>query len=86
MTDDYAHGRRDGLRLALSILAAEEAKWAALLGESPSWRTNSIREVRHKTLQVAQKRVQTVLNRLTPKDEGEMNEELATALDQVGLL
>jgi hypothetical protein len=86
MTEDYAHGRRDGLRLALAILAAEEAKWAALLGESPSWRTNATREVRHKTLQVAQKRVQTVLNRLTPKDEGEMNEELASALDQVGLL
>jgi hypothetical protein len=86
MTEDYAHGRRDGLRLALAILAAEEAKWAALLGESPSWRTNATREVRHKTLQVAQKRVQTALNRLTPKDEGEMNEELASALDQVGLL
>lgn len=86
MTEDYAHGRRDGLRLALAILAAEEAKWAALLGESPSWRTNATREVRHKTLQVAQKRVQTVLNRLTPKDEGEMNEELASALDEVGLL
>ena len=31
MSDDYAQGRRDGLRLALSILAGEEAKWAALL-------------------------------------------------------
>jgi hypothetical protein len=85
MTDDYAHGRRDGLRLALSILAAEEAKWAALLGESPSWRTNSIREVRHKTLQVAQTRVQTVLNRLTPKGDTEVSDELAAALDKAGL-
>jgi hypothetical protein len=85
MSDDYAHGRRDGLRLALAILAAEEAKWAALLGESPSWRTNQIREVRHKTLQVAQKRVQTVLNRLAPKAEPGMNEELASALDKIGL-
>jgi hypothetical protein len=85
MSDDYARGRRDGLRLALALLAAEEAKWAALLGESPSWRTNAIREVRHKTLQVAQKRVQTVLNRLTPKDETAMSEELAAALDKVGL-
>ena len=85
MSEDYAHGRRDGLRLALSILAAEEAKWAALLGESPSWRTNQIREVRHKTLQVAQKRVQTVLNRMTPKAESGMNEELASALDRIGL-
>ena len=50
MAEDYAHGRRDGLRLALAVLAAEGAKWAALLGESPSWRTNAIREVRHKTL------------------------------------
>lgn len=35
ITDDYARGRRDGLRQALSILEAEEAKWEALLGESP---------------------------------------------------
>lgn len=85
MSDDYAHGRRDGLRLALAVLAAEEAKWSALLGESSSWRTNAIREVRHKTLQVAQKRVQTVLNRLTPKGETEMDTELASALDRLGL-
>jgi len=85
MSDDYAHGRRDGLRLALAILAAEEAKWAALLGGSPSWRTNQIREVRHKTLQIAQKRVQTVLSRLTPKGEAAMSEELAAALDKIGL-
>ena len=86
MSDDYAHGRRDGLRLALTVLAAEEAKWVALLGQSPSWRTNAIREVRYKTLQVAQKRVSTVLNRLTPKDEGaEMGAELAAALEKVGL-
>ena len=85
MVDDYAHGRRDGLRLALSVLAAEEAKWAALLGESPSWRTNAIREVRHKTLQVAQKRVQTVLGRLTPKDDPAADAEIARALDEAGL-
>jgi hypothetical protein len=85
MSDDYAHGRRDGLRLALSILEAEEAKWAALLGESSSWRTNAIREVRHKTLQVAQTRVQTVLNRLTPKNDGEMTDELSSAIERAGL-
>ena len=85
MSDDYAHGRRDGLRLALAILAAEEAKWAALLGESRSWRTNAIREVRHKALQVAQTRLRTALNRLTPKEDGAMSEELASALDKVGL-
>ena len=86
MAEDYAHGRRDGLRLALAILAAEEAKWAALLGESPSWRTNAIREVRHKTLQVAQTRVRTVLNRHTPKDDGSaISDELAKALEQVAL-
>jgi hypothetical protein len=84
MPDDYDHGRRDGLRLALALLAAEEAKWAALLGESRSWRTNSIREVRHKTLQVAQKRVQTVLNRLTPKQDAGIDPELASALDKIG--
>lgn len=85
MVDDYAHGRRDGLRLALSVLAAEEAKWAALLGESPSWRTNAIREVRHKTLQVAQKRVQTVLGRLTPKDDPAADAEIVRALEEAGL-
>lgn len=84
MPDDYAHGQRDGLRLALAILAAEEAKWSALLGESRSWRTNAIREVRHKTLQVAQTRVQTALKRLTPKDAA-ITDELAAALDKIGL-
>lgn len=85
MSYDYAQGRRDGLRLALSILAAEEAKWAALLGESRSWRTNVTREVRHKALQVAQTRIQTALNRLTPKDAEEMNDEFAAILDKAGL-
>lgn len=86
MSEDYAHGRRDGLRLALAILEAEEAKWAALLGESRSGRTNAVRQVRHKALQVAQQRIQTVLNRLTPKDaEKAISDELATALDSIGL-
>lgn len=85
MSEDYAHGQRDGLRLALAVLAAEEAKWSALLGESRSWRTNHIREVRHKTLQVAQRRVQTALNRLTPKGSGAMDPELASALAKAGL-
>jgi hypothetical protein len=85
VSDDYAHGRRDGLRLALAILAAEEAKWAALLGESPSWRTNATRDVRYKTLQVAQKRVQTALNRMMPKTDDAMDPEFANALDRLGL-
>lgn len=85
MTDDYARGRRDGLRMALAVLATEEAKWAALLGESRSWRTNATREVRHKTLQVAQQRVRTVLNRMTPKNDGAAEAELATALEEIGL-
>jgi hypothetical protein len=85
MSEDYAHGRRDGLRLALAVLAAEEAKWAALLGESASWRTNAIRDVRHKALQVAQTRIRTVLNRLTPKDDAAVSEELASALAKIGL-
>lgn len=85
MEEDYARGRRDGLRLALSILAAEEAKWAALLGESRSWRTNVTREVRHKTLQVAQQRLRTALNRLTPKTDQAMDPEVASALEDIGL-
>ncbi len=84
-SDDHARGERDGLRLALAILAGEEAKWAALLGESPSWRTNAIREVRHKTLQVAQKRVQTALNRLSPKATASIDPELAAGLQKAGL-
>jgi hypothetical protein len=84
-SDDYARGRRDGLRLALAILAAEEAKWAALLGESPSWRTNATREVRHKTLQVAQVRVRTALNRLTPHGDDRIDAELAAAIEAAGL-
>ena len=85
MSDEYARGRRDGLRLALALLAAEEAKWAALLGESRSGRTNAIREVRHKALQVAQTRVQTALNRLTPKYDPAFHAELARALEKAGL-
>ncbi len=85
MSEDHDHGRRDGLRLALAILAAEEMKWAALLKESRSARTNALREVRHKTLQVAQKRIQTALNRLAPKGGASMDAELASALEKVGL-
>lgn len=85
MSEEYAHGRRDGLRLALAVLEAEEAKWAALLGESRSWRTNATREVRRKTLAVAQQRIRTALNRLTPKSPDGIDPEVAAALDQIGL-
>jgi hypothetical protein len=85
MSDDYEHGRRDGLRLAPAVLAAEEGKWSALLGESPCWRTNAVREVRYKTLQVAQKRVQTILNRLAPRGGTQVPVELTAALDKLGL-
>ena len=85
MTQDYAHGRRDGLRLALAILEAEHDKWAALVGESRSWRTNRTREVRVKTLYAARRRVQTALNRLTPKEQAEIDPELASAIDELGL-
>jgi hypothetical protein len=85
MDDAYAHGRRDGLRLALATLAAEEAKWAALLGRSRSWRTNQTREIRHKTLQVAQARLQTLLKRMTPKRGDVVAAELTAALDKLGL-
>ncbi|MFL9839380.1 hypothetical protein ABS767_00270 [Sphingomonas sp. ST-64] len=85
MADDYDHGRRDGLRLALEILATEEAKWLPLLGKSPSWRTNLARETRYKTLQVAQTRVQTALNRLRPADDQSAASELAIAIEKAGL-
>lgn len=85
MADEYDRGRRDGLRLALAILAAEEAKWSALLGESRSARTNADRRVRHKALQVAQQRLRTALNRLTPKGDTTMSEEVAAALEKLGL-
>lgn len=82
VSDDFAHGQREGLRIALAILAAEEAKWAALLGESKSRRTNSTREVRYKALQVAQSRVQTALNRLKSIDATTAGAELAAALEK----
>ncbi len=85
MSDEYARGQRDGLHLALTVLAAEEDKWELLLGKSRSRRTNIAREVRHKALQVAQKRVQTVLNRLTPRENPTGSSELAAALEKVGL-
>lgn len=85
MSDEYARGRRDGLRLALSILDAEEAKWEALLGESPSWRTNATRAIRHKAYQVARKRVQTVLNRFLPKSDSALPIEIASMIDRAGL-
>lgn len=85
MSDEYARGRRDGLRLALSLLEAEEAKWEALLGESPSWRTNATRAIRHKAYQVARKRVQTVLNRFLPKSASALPVEVASMIDRAGL-
>ena len=85
MCDDYEHGRRDGVRLAIAILAAEEAKWEALLGESSSWRTNAVRKVRHKALQVATKRLNTLLKRLTPKHGQSLDGEVAAALEKIGL-
>ena len=85
MSDEYDRGRRDGVRLALAVLAAEEAKWAALLGESSSWRTNAIRKVRHKAFEVAHKRVSTVLNRLAAKADDSGVNELRAALDDAGL-
>ncbi len=84
-TEDFRRGRRDGLRLALSILEAEEARWEALLGESSSWRTNATRVVRHKAYQTARKRVQTALNRLLPKEAAELPPEIATMIDRAGL-
>ena len=85
MSDDYAHGQRDGLRLALAVLAAEEERWSSLLGESSSWRTNLTREVRHKALQVAQKRIATVLKRLQTKGGPTLDPEVASAIARAGL-
>ncbi len=56
-----------------------------LLGESRSWRTNKDREVRHKALQVAQKRLQSALNKVAPDDREGSEAELAAALAKVGL-
>ena len=73
------------MRLALSILEAEEAKWESRLGQSASWRTNAMRVIRHKAYQVARKRVQTALHRLLPTTETTLPEEIAQRLDQAGL-
>ena len=67
-------------------MAAEEEKWAALLGQSRSRRTNASRATRHKSFKVAQARLGTALGRLTPKtDASAAGEELAAALDKLGL-
>lgn len=84
-TDDFARGERDGLRLALSILVTEEAKWEATLGQSSSSRTNALRAVRHKAYRVARKRIQTALNRLLPKDDTSLPNEVAEMIEQAGL-
>lgn len=85
-SEDYKRGQRDGLRLALAILAAEEGKWHALLGESRSGRTNLTRAVRHKSMQVAQQRLETALNRLKARrTPAAVNAELASDLDRIGL-
>ncbi len=73
------------MRIALSILEAEEAKWEARLGESPSWRTNAMRVIRHKAYQVARKRVETALHRLLPKSEAALPGEVAEMIEQAGL-
>lgn len=73
------------MRLPLSILEVEEAKWEALLGKSSSWRTNAIRVIRHKAYQVARKRVQTALHRLLQKSEATLANEIAQRIDQAGL-
>ncbi|MEH3105808.1 MAG: hypothetical protein PGN09_00560 [Sphingomonas fennica] len=85
MSDDYSRGQRDGLRLALAILATEQAKWAVLLGESSSWRTNLAREIRHQTLKVAQSRVTTALGRITPREDAAIDAEVAAAIERAGL-
>lgn len=81
----YDRGRRDSLRAALATLGAEEDKRADLLGESRSWRTNATREVRHKTLQVAETCVRTALNRLWPKDKCQYWGLVTAAIDAIGL-
>jgi hypothetical protein len=83
--DDYARGRRDGLRLAIETLAAEEQKWAALIGESRAARTNEARRIRHKAFAVAGARLRTVLNRMKPRRDEADIAEIAAALDRVGL-
>jgi hypothetical protein len=58
---------------------------AALLGKSRSWRTDAIREVRRKRLQVVQKRVLIFLSRLTPKKNESVDGKLASVLEESGL-
>src|SRR3546814_19784862 len=85
MSADYDHGRRDGLRLALAILAAEEEKCAPLLGESRSWRTNQDRAVRQKALTVEKHRVQKALGNHAHGDTPASTDATAAAHDPLGL-
>ena len=56
----------------------------ALKQSSQRWAPMILADVRYKTLQVARKRLQTALNRLTPKSGDAIDPELAAALEQAG--
>lgn len=69
MSEEYPRGRRDELRLTLTGILANLAKWHALLGESPVCRTNARHAIIHRGYRIALKRVQTMLDRLLLKSE-----------------
>jgi len=86
--DEYRQGHRDGLREALALLAAEEAKWAEKMERYGSGRTFQQQRIRHKALQVAQTRIRTALNLREKQDEkrgDDTTARLRTALNRLAL-
>lgn len=77
---DYREGEADGLRIAAEMLRELERNVAERL-ERPSGRvTREARKVRHKTLQVAARRIETALRQRSPAPD-----RVTTALRRLGL-
>lgn len=70
MTDsvDFRDGRRDGLKLAIALMDAEQQKWAEKMERSQSGRTFQAQTIRHRAFVVAARRIQTALNQHEKKD------------------
>lgn len=82
---DYRSGRIDGLREALAVLAAEEAKWAARMERSQRGKTFRAQSVRRQAFKSAQTRIRTALNQLERRYARSGASGIATTLKKLGL-
>lgn len=79
-TVEYREGRRDGLREALAVLAAEEEKWAAKMEQYRSGRTFQAQRIRRQAFKSAQRRVLTALN-LREKEDHQRGDDIHASLN-----